>query len=42
MLKVQTPDAFVLTYDFKAFKEKSGTSLKKAVSLKKKRRKRMA
>ena len=38
MLKVQTPDAFVLTYDFKAIKEKSGTSLKKAVSLKKKKK----
>mgnify|MGYP003279728899 CR=1 FL=1 len=37
MLKVQTSDAFALTYDFKAFKEKSGTSLKKAVSLKKKK-----
>lgn len=37
MLKVQTPDAFALTYDFKAYKEKSGTSLKKAVSLKKKK-----
>lgn len=37
MLKIQTSNEFAVAYKFNAYKEKSGGSLKKAVSLKKKK-----